>query len=115
MARALGASQLVSMAESPAKDAAAAADGGLREVGIVSLQRETLADALARLAPGGVDVVINALGGAFTGRALGGLARGGRLVVMGYSAATETTLRVTRPGMEAGPRQRVLDIRPPGR
>jgi NADPH:quinone reductase-like Zn-dependent oxidoreductase len=95
VARALGASRLVSTAGSAAKEAAAAADGGLREVGIVSLQRESLADGLARLAPGGVDVVIDALGGPFTGQAVGGLARGGRLVVMGYSAGTETTLRVT--------------------
>jgi NADPH:quinone reductase len=95
VARALGASQLVSTAGSPAKEAAAAADGGLREVGIVSLQRESLADGLARLAPGGVDVVIDALGGPFTGQAVGGLARGGRLVVMGYSAGIETTMRVT--------------------
>ena len=63
VARALGASQLVSTAGSPAKEAAAAADGGLRQVGIVNLQRESLADGLARLAPGGVDIVIDALGG----------------------------------------------------
>ena len=95
VARVLGASRLVSTAGSAAKEAAAAADGGLREVGIVSLQRESLADGLARLAPGGVDVVIDALGGPFTGQAVGGLARGGRLVVMGYSAGTETSMRVT--------------------
>src|SRR6266851_2723282 len=35
------------------------------------------------------------LGGPFTGQAVGGLARGGRLVVMGYSAGTETSMRVT--------------------
>ena len=45
--------------------------------------------------PGGVDIVIDALGGPFTGQAIGGLARGGRAVVMGYSAGPETTLRVT--------------------
>ena len=95
VARALGASQLLSTAGSPAKYAAAAADGGLRDVGIVDLQRESLPDGLARLAPGGVDIVIDALGGPFTGQAVGGLARGGRAVVMGYSAGPETTLRVT--------------------
>jgi NADPH:quinone reductase len=78
VARALGASQLVSTAGSPAKEAAVAADGGLREVGIVSLQRESRADGLARLAPRGIDIVIDALGGPFTGQAVGGLARGGR-------------------------------------
>ena len=95
VARAFGASQLVSTAGSSAKESAAAADGGLRQVDIVNLERENLADGLARLAPGGVDVVIDALGGPLTGQAVGGLARGGRSVVMGYAAGTETTMRVT--------------------
>ena len=95
VARALGASQLVSTAGSAAKEAALAADGGLGDVGIVNLKRESLPDGLARLAPDGVDVVIDALGGPFTGQAIGGLARGGRAVVLGYSAGPETTLRVT--------------------
>jgi NADPH:quinone reductase-like Zn-dependent oxidoreductase len=95
VARALGASRLVSTAGSSAKAAAAAADGGLREVDIINLERESLADGLARLAADGVDVVIDALGGPFTGQAVGGLARGGRVVVMGYAAGTETTMRVT--------------------
>lgn len=94
VARALGASQLVSTAGSPAKESAAA-DDGLREVGILNLQRESLADGLARLAPGGVDIVIDALGGPLTGQAVAGLARGGRVVVVGYAAGTETTTRVT--------------------
>ena len=68
---------------------------GLRDVAIVNLERETLPDGLGRLAPGGVDIVIDALGGPFTGQAVGGLARRGRAVVMGYSAGTETTMRVT--------------------
>src|SRR3984957_20005547 len=83
VARALGASQLVSTAGSSAKEAAVAADGGLRDVGIVNLERESLADGLARLAPDGVDVVIDALGGPFTGQAIGGLARRGRAGVVG--------------------------------
>jgi NADPH2:quinone reductase len=95
VARALGASRLVSTAGSAAKKAAAAADSGLRDVGIVNLQHESLPDGLARLAPDGVDIVIDALGGPFTGQAVGALSRGGRAVVMGYSAGTETTLRVT--------------------
>jgi NADPH2:quinone reductase len=95
VARALGASQLVSTAGSSAKESAATADDGLRQVDIVSLERESLADGLARLAPGGVDIVIDALGGLLTGQAVGGLARGGRAVVMGYAAGTETTMRVT--------------------
>jgi len=95
VARALGASQLVSTAGSSAKESAAAADEGLCEVDIVNLQRESLADRLARLAPGGVDIVIDALGGTLTGQAVSGLARGGRAVVLGYAAGTETTMRVT--------------------
>ena len=95
VARALGASQLLSTAGSSAKESAAAADDGLREVYIVNLQRESLADGLARLAPDGVDVVIDALGGPLTGQAVTGLARGGRVVVMGYAAGIETTMRVT--------------------
>ena len=85
----------MSTAGSAAKESAAATDGGLHKVDIVNLERESLADGLARLAPGGVDVVIDALGGAITGQAVGGLARRGRLVVMGYAAGTETTMRVT--------------------
>jgi NADPH2:quinone reductase len=95
VARALGASQLISTAGSSAKESAAALDVGLHKIDIVNLERESLPDGLARLAPGGVDVAIDALGGAITGQAVGGLARGGRLVVMGYAAGTETTMRIT--------------------
>jgi len=95
VARARGASQLVSTAGSSAKVSAAAADSGLQGVDIVNLEQETLADGLARLAPGGVDVVIDALGGPLTGQAVGGLSRGGRVVVLGYAAGTETTLSIT--------------------
>jgi NADPH:quinone reductase len=48
VARALGASRLVSTAGSSAKESAAAADDGLRQVDIVNLQRGSLADGLAR-------------------------------------------------------------------
>jgi NADPH:quinone reductase-like Zn-dependent oxidoreductase len=95
VARALGASRLVSTAGSSSKESAAAADGGLHGVEIVNLEHESLADGLARLAPGGVDVVVDALGGPLTGQAVGGLARRGRAVVMGYAAGTETNMRVT--------------------
>jgi len=95
VARVLGASQLVSTAGSSAKASAVAADRGLEGVEIVNLERETLADGLARITPGGVDVVIDALGGPLTGQAVAGLARGGRVVVMGYAAGTETSMRVT--------------------
>jgi NADPH2:quinone reductase len=95
LARALGASRLLSTAGSSAKARAAAADPGLGEVDIVNLEHESLAEGVARLAPQGVDVVIDAVGGPLTGQAVGGLARGGRLVVMGYAAGTQTDLRLT--------------------
>ena len=95
IAGALGASQLVSTAGSEAKASIAATDDGLRGIELVNLERETLTDGLARLAPDGVDVVIDALGGPLTGQAIGGIARGGRAVVLGYAAGTETTVRVT--------------------
>ena len=63
LAHTVGASQLLSTAGSEAKVSAASADSGLRGIDIVNLERETLADGLARLAPHGVDVVIDALGG----------------------------------------------------
>jgi NADPH2:quinone reductase len=95
IAGALGASQLVSTAGSKAKASTAATDEGLRGVDIINLEHETLTDGLARLAPDGVDVVIDALGGPLTGQAIGGIARGGHVVVLGYAAGTETTVRVT--------------------
>src|SRR3984957_4589919 len=95
IASALGASQLVSTAGSDAKASTAATDDGLRGVDVINLERESLAGGLARLAPDGVDVVIDALGGPLTGQAVGGLARGGHSVVMGYAEGTETTMRVT--------------------
>jgi NADPH:quinone reductase len=95
LARAYGASRLISTAGTSAKESAAAADPGVRGVDIVNLERETLSEGLARFAPEGVDVVIDALGGILTGQAVGGLARGGRVVVLGYAAGTDTTLSVT--------------------
>jgi NADPH:quinone reductase-like Zn-dependent oxidoreductase len=95
VARALGASRLLSTAGSSAKERAAGDDHHLPRVDIVNLEREGLAEGLARLAPDGVDVVIDAVGGPLTGQAVGGLAPGGRLVVMGYAAGIETNLQVT--------------------
>jgi NADPH2:quinone reductase len=95
VARALGASRLLSTAGSSAKERAAGDDHNLPRVDIVNLEREGLAEGLARLAPDGVDVVIDAVGGPLTGQAVGGFAPGGRLVVMGYAAGIETKLRVT--------------------
>ena len=92
---ALGASRLLSTAGSAGKERAAADDLNLERLDIVNLEQESLAEGLARLAPDGVDVVIDAVGGPLTGQAVGGLAPRGRVVVMGYAAGTETNLRVT--------------------
>jgi NADPH2:quinone reductase len=95
LARALGASQLVSTAGTSVKVSAAEADDALLGVDIVNLESEALDDGLARLAPDGIDVVIDALGGQLTGQAVGGLAHHGRVVVVGYAAGAETKMRIT--------------------
>jgi NADPH2:quinone reductase len=95
VAHALGASRLLSTSGSGGKVAAASNDLNLERLDIVNLEQESLADGLARLAPDGVDVVIDAVGGSLTGQAVGGLSSRGRVVVMGYVAGTETNLRVT--------------------
>jgi NADPH2:quinone reductase len=95
LARALGASRLYSTAGSTGKALVAAEDRGLAGVEVIDLERESLADGLTRRAPEGVDVIIDAVGGALTGQAIGGLARGGQAVVMGYAAGTNTDLRLT--------------------
>jgi NADPH:quinone reductase-like Zn-dependent oxidoreductase len=95
VAGAMGASRLLSTAGSAAKARAAGNDPGLDGVEIVNLELETLADGLGRLAPDAVDVAIDSLGGPITAQTLGGLARRGRLVAMGYVAGVETTVRIT--------------------
>jgi NADPH:quinone reductase-like Zn-dependent oxidoreductase len=95
LAHALGASRLLSTSGSVGKVRTASDDLNLKRFDIVNLQQESLADGLARLAPDGVDVVIDAVGGPLTGQAVGGLAPKGRVVVMGYAAGAETNLRVT--------------------
>jgi NADPH:quinone reductase-like Zn-dependent oxidoreductase len=95
VAGALGASRLLSTAGSEAKVAAARADAGLAGVKIIELGAESVADGLKRLAPEGVDVIVDAVGGPLTGQAISGLARGGRAVVMGYVAGTTTEVTIT--------------------
>lgn len=92
VARALGASQAISTASRSDK-----AELG-RRAGheVIDLSRESLRDGVQRLTGGrGVDVVIDGVGGSFTGDALGCLAPHGTLVSVGYSASTEATIRVT--------------------
>ena len=95
VAKALGASRLLSTAGSRSKLDASRADAGLGGVEVLDLGAESLADGLKHIAPEGVDVVIDAVGGPLTGQAVSGLARGGRVVVMGYVAGTRTEVSIT--------------------
>jgi NADPH2:quinone reductase len=92
IARVLGASKAITTATSSAK----AAKG--REAGfeVIDLTRESLRDGVRRSTEGkGVDVVLDGVGGAITGEALGALAVDGSLVSIGYSAGMAATIDVT--------------------
>jgi NADPH:quinone reductase-like Zn-dependent oxidoreductase len=52
-------------------------------------------DGLKRVAPHGVDIVVDGLAGPLFGQALGGLAPGGRYISVGYSAGTQGKVNVT--------------------
>ncbi|EKS36211.1 quinone oxidoreductase family protein [Afipia broomeae] len=93
LARALGASKVVSTAGSKAK-AEQARERGYDNV--VDLSAESLAQGVRRLTDGaGIDVVIDAIGGTITSEALKAMAMGGSLVTLGYSAGRNTTIEVT--------------------
>jgi NADPH:quinone reductase-like Zn-dependent oxidoreductase len=92
IARVLGAAHAITTATSSAK----AAKG--REAGfeVIDLTRESLRDGVERITDGkGVDVVLDGVGGAMTGEALGVLAVDGSLVSIGYSAGMSSTINVT--------------------
>lgn len=93
LARALGASKVVSTAGSKAK-AEQARERGYDNV--VDLSAESLAQGVRRLTDGaGIDVVIDAIGGTITSEALKAMAMGGSLVTLGYSAGRNTSIDVT--------------------
>ena len=93
LARAQGAAKAISTTTNPAK-AERARTLGFGDV--IDLSAESLPDGVARLTGGGgVDVVIDSVGGALTGHALGTLALGGVLTSLGYSAGRQTTIDVT--------------------
>lgn len=93
LARALGASKVVSTAGSKAK-AEQARERGYDNV--VDLSAESLAQGVRRLTDGaGIDVVIDAIGGTITSEALKAMAMGGSLVTLGYSAGRNTMIDVT--------------------
>lgn len=93
LAKALGAALVISTAGSASKAAQA------REFGfdnVIDLSSENIGDGVRRLTNGrGVDVVIESLGGAFTGDALGALALRGTLIALGYTAGRTASINVT--------------------
>ena len=93
LARAQGASKVISTAGSAAK-AAHARELGFEDV--VDLSAEGLAEGVRRITAGkGVDIVIDSIGGAVTSEALSSLGLGGVLMTLGYSAGRKTTIDVT--------------------
>jgi NADPH:quinone reductase len=93
LARAQGASKVISTAGSAAKTARA------RELGsedVIDVSGGGLADGVRRITAGrGVDIVIESIGGTVTSEALSSLALGGVLIALGYSAGRKTTIDVT--------------------
>jgi NADPH:quinone reductase-like Zn-dependent oxidoreductase len=93
LAKALGAARVISTAGGASKATQA------RELGfdtVIDLSSESIGDGVRWLTDGrGVDVVIDSLGGAFTGEALGALALRGTLVSLGYSAGRAASIDVT--------------------
>jgi NADPH:quinone reductase len=93
LARAQGASKVISTAGSGAK-AAKARKLGFEDV--VDLSKEGLAEGVRRITAGkGVDIVIESIGGAVTSEALSSLGPGGVLITLGYSGGRKTTIDVT--------------------
>jgi NADPH:quinone reductase len=93
LARAQGASKVISTAGSAAK-AARARQLGFEDV--IDLTAEGLAAGVRRIMAGkGIDIVIESLGGAVTSEALSSLAPEGVLITLGYSAGRKTTIDVT--------------------
>src|SRR5277367_4259637 len=93
LARAQGASKVMSTAGSAAK-AAKARKLGFEDV--VDLSEEGLAEGVRRITAGkGVDIVIESIGGTVTSEALSSLSLDGILITLGYSAGRKTTIDVT--------------------
>jgi NADPH:quinone reductase-like Zn-dependent oxidoreductase len=93
LAKALGASAVISTAGSAGKASRA------RELGydnVIDLTAESIGDGVWRITSGkGADVVIESLGGVYTGASLGALALNGTLVTLGYSAGRNAEIDVT--------------------
>jgi NADPH:quinone reductase len=93
LARAMGASTVITTAGSPEKAAAARATAMER---VIDLSSEDLAAKARELSGGaGVDMVVDAVGGGVAASALGALKFGGAAVVIGYSAGRIAPVRLT--------------------
>jgi NADPH:quinone reductase len=93
LARALGASSVITTAGSPEKAAAARAAG---MEAVIDLSREDLAARARELSGGaGVDIVVDAVGGTVAASALGALKFGGAAIVIGYPAGRIAPIRLT--------------------
>lgn len=93
VARRMGASLAISTASTTAKAEQARAAGYEH---VIDLSREGLKDGVMRLTDGkGVDVVIDGVSGKLTGQALGSLASGGTLAVVGYAGGRDAAIDVT--------------------
>jgi len=88
VATALGA-RAIAAVSSPAKAEAARAAGAVE---VIDYEREDLKARARELGGGGVDVVVDPVGGAHTEPALRALGRGGRLAVIGFAAGTIPSL-----------------------
>ena len=93
LAKAQGAAVVISTAGSAAKTAKA---HSLGYDNIIDLDAESIGDGVRGITHGkGVDVVIESLGGSFTGDSLATLALGGTLVTLGYTAGRKANIDVT--------------------
>jgi NADPH2:quinone reductase len=93
VARAHGAGKVISTAGGAAKATKAR---GLGFEDVIDLSAEGLAEGVRRITAGkGVDIVIDSIGGSVTSEALSGLALGGILITLGYSAGRKTTIDLT--------------------
>jgi NADPH:quinone reductase-like Zn-dependent oxidoreductase len=93
VARKLGAGLAISTASTTTKAEIARASGYEH---VIDLSRESLKGGVMRITGGkGVDVVIDGVGGALAGEALGSLAFGGTYAVVGYSGGREANINLT--------------------
>jgi NADPH2:quinone reductase len=93
LAKAQGASRVITTAGSAAKAKAAEAAGFEN---IINLEKESISEGVMRITNGkGVDVVIDSIGGALTGESVHSLAKNGIIVNIGYSAGTQVSLNIT--------------------